>query len=308
MTLVAHSKVMQRLLQKAARIAATDEPVLILGETGTGKEMLARWIHAHSTRDNRPFLPLNCTALPSTLIESELFGYRKGAFTDARQDKAGLFEAVQGGTIFLDEIGELPHNVQVKLLRVLDTREILPLGAREPIHVDFRLIAATHQEIHELRDEGRFREDLYYRIGVFVLRLPPLRERLEELPLLALMFAREVRSNAQISPEVIERLMCYHWPGNIRELRNVVHHAAVLAESGIIYIDHLPEWFLEKIDQIEQERNKSLKSAVRVFETKILQAYLDACKGDVQRALKMLGVARSSFYRKLRRSSLSSQN
>ena len=298
--MIVASALLKELLRRAEKIANTDEPVLLLGETGTGKDLLARWIHDHSPRADRPFLPLNCSSLPESLIESELFGYRKGAFTGASTDKAGLFEAVQGGTVFLDEIGDLPLSIQVKLLRVLETHEILPIGARSPVKVDFRLIAATNKDLITQRKQGTFRDDLFYRIGVFVLRIPPLRERLEELPVLAEHFAREVNPQLRIAPEVIERLMCHHWPGNVRELRNVIRHAALLAEEGVIEMDHLPDWLRESCEHPEILRNGTLKEKVRCFERVLLEKYLEECNGDVQMALQKLGIARSSFYRKLK--------
>ena len=301
MTLVTASSLMQKLLHRAVRIAATDEPVLILGETGTGKDLLARWIHAHSPRAERPFLPLNCSSLPESLIASELFGYRKGAFTDARRDKDGLFASVNGGTIFLDEIGDLPSALQVKLLRVLDTHEILPLGAREPIHVDFRLVAATHRDLTKNRRVGLFRDDLFYRIGVFILHLPPLRERLEDLPALAAHFVAEIHPRLQLAPETLETLMCYDWPGNIRELRNVIHHAAVLTDGETIEPQHLPVWLHERTNRRRSECVNRLKQSVRIFERAVLRSYLRDCGGDIRAALQRLGVARSTFYRKMRR-------
>ncbi len=299
--LIYSSDVMRKLLEKAERIARTDEPILILGETGTGKEMLARWIHDRSKRAGKPFLPLNCTALPDSLLESELFGYRKGAFTDARSDKIGLFEAAEGGTIFLDEIGDLHPQVQVKLLRVLETHEILPLGGREPVHVDFRLIAATNHDLIRMKDEGKFRDDLFYRIAVFILRIPPLRERLDEIVIFAEHFAKEVNPHAKITPEVIERLLCHDWPGNIRELRNVIRHAILLAEDGLVRVHHLPDWFISTCPEQSVLMHGSLKDRVQCFERNLLLRYLDKFDGNVQQALQALGIARSSFYRKISR-------
>ena len=299
MKFVVESEGMERLLQKAERIARTDEPILILGETGTGKDLLARWIHAHSPRADRPFLPLNCTALPDTLIESELFGYRKGAFTDARSDKEGLFQAAKGGTIFLDEIGELPQGVQLKLLRVLEAHEIMPIGGREPVHVDFRLITATNRDLLHNREENRFRDDLFYRIAVFILQVPPLRERLEEIPALADYFASEVNPNLRIAPHVIERLMCYAWPGNIRELRNVIRHAALLTEKDLIEMEHLPEPLQDHCRAPNILLRGRLKDKIRCFEQTLLQRYIEEFGGDVSRALRELGIARSTFYRKM---------
>ena len=306
--LVAESKAMKELLKRAERVAGTDEPVLLLGETGVGKDVIARWIHEKSRRAGKPFLPLNCTALPEGLIESELFGYRRGAFTDARQDKPGLLEAVGGGTVFLDEVGDLPLAVQVKLLRVLETREVLPLGARGPVKVDFRLITATHRDLGAARAAGVFRDDLFYRIGVFVLRVPPLRERMEEVPVLVEVFAREVKPGLRIRPEVIERLMCYDWPGNVRELRNVVRHAALLAEDDEVRLEHLPEWLLETCQAPHVLQGGTLRERLQCFEQTLLERFLEASKGNLPQTLQQLGIARSSFYRKLRRARTQSSN
>lgn len=298
MVFYVESTVMESLIRKAERIAVTDEPVLILGETGSGKDILARWIHDHSKREGKPFLPLNCTALPDSLIESELFGYIKGSFTDARSDKDGLFQTASGGTIFLDEIGELPQSIQVKLLRVLETHEVMPIGGREPIHVDFRLITATNKDLLHNRNSS-FRDDLFYRIAVFILQVPPLRERLEEIMVLASHFASEVQPNIKISPIVLERLMCYEWPGNIRELRNVIRHAALLAEGDIIEMEHLPDYFKDHCRSPNILARGSLKKKMQCFEQTLLQRYIEEYGGDIQKALRVLGVARSTYYRKL---------
>ncbi len=298
---VIRSEAMRRLFSRARRVAQTDEPVLILGETGTGKEVLARYIHQHSPRRDHPFLPLNCAAMPENLIESELFGYRKGAFTDARRDKKGLLEVAEAGTVFLDEIGELPMTLQAKLLRAIERQEILPLGGTEFIKTNFRLIAASNRDLFKEKDEGRFRADLFYRIGVFVLEIPPLRERLEEIPYLVDRFVQEVRPGLRPTPEFIERLMCHNWPGNVRELRNVIRHAALLAEGDVLDLDLLPDWLSSTCVAPQVLHHGSLKEKVRCFERTMLERYLEETGGNVEEALKRLGVSRSTFYRKLSR-------
>ncbi len=299
--MVIASDVMRELFEKAARIARSDEPVLILGETGTGKEILARYIHEHSNRKNRPFLPINCAAIPDHLIESELFGYKKGAFTDAYRDKEGLLAMARGGTVFLDEIGELPLSVQTKLLRAIESQEILPLGATTFQKVNFRLIAATNRDLFLEKEKGGFRSDLFYRLGVFILEVPPLRERLEEIPAFVEFFLREMGESKEVDPRVYERLMCHTWPGNVRELRNVVRYAALMSQGNRIGVEDLPPWFLSTCRAPDVLLHGTLKEKVECFEATILERYLEEANGNLEEALKKLGISRSSFYRKLKR-------
>ncbi len=299
--MVIASDVMRELFEKAARIARSDEPVLILGETGTGKEILARYIHEHSNRKNRPFLPINCAAIPDHLIESELFGYKKGAFTDAYRDKEGLLAMARGGTVFLDEIGELPLSVQTKLLRAIESQEILPLGATTFQKVNFRLIAATNRDLFLEKEKGGFRSDLFYRLGVFILEVPPLRERLEEIPAFVEFFLREMGESKEVDPRVYERLMCHTWPGNVRELRNVVRYAALMSQGNRIRVEDLPPWFLSTCRAPDVLLHGTLKEKVECFEATILERYLEEANGNLEEALKKLGISRSSFYRKLKR-------
>lgn len=295
------SDVMHQLYERAERIAKSDDPVLILGETGTGKEVLARFIHESSLRKNRSFLPINCAAIPDHLIESELFGYKKGAFTDAYRDKEGLLVMAKGGTVFLDEIGELPLSVQTKLLRALEAQEILPLGATTFQKVDFRLIAASNRDLFEEKDKGTFRSDLFYRLGVFILEIPPLRERLEEIPAFVNFFLQEMDMHKSVDPQVYERLMCHTWPGNVRELRNVVRHAALMASGDRITVDDLPPWLLGSCRAPHILHHGALKEKVECFEATLLERFIEESNGDIDQALKKLGISRSTFYRKIKR-------
>ncbi len=291
---------MESLYSRAGRIAHTSEPVLILGETGVGKGVLARQIHAASTRSKRPYLELNCAALPESLIESELFGYRPGAFTGANKPKKGLLESADGGTLFLDEIGELPLSMQAKLLHVLETGMFLPVGGTQHARSDFRLIAASNRDLFRAKEDGSFRSDLFFRIGVFILTVPPLRERLEELPAYVSLFLGEVRSGLHMAPRALERLLCHDWPGNVRELRNVVRHAALLSDADTVALENLPDWILDGCPRREVLERGSWRERVQCFERGLLEAQLDESGGDVETALKQLGISRSSFYRKLR--------
>jgi transcriptional regulator with GAF, ATPase, and Fis domain len=234
MHVTGRSAVVRQVLEQVRQVAATDSTVLLLGETGTGKELVASQIHELSRRRGRPMVRVNCAAIPSTLIESELFGREKGAFTDALARQVGRFELANNSTILLDEIGDLPQEVQVKLLRVLEERQIERLGSPRPIPVDVRIIAATHQDLEQGIASGRFREDLFYRLNVFPIRVPPLRERAEDIPLLAWSFIEEFRQAHgkqidSINPDSLVLLQRYPWPGNIRELRNVVERAMIAA-------------------------------------------------------------------------------
>ncbi|MBW2736355.1 MAG: sigma 54-dependent Fis family transcriptional regulator, partial [Deltaproteobacteria bacterium] len=234
-SLVGSAPVMQSVFGMLEAVASTDATVLVLGETGTGKELVTREVHRHSPRHNKALVVLDCGSIPTDLIESELFGHEKGAFTGATESRAGIFERGDGGTVFLDEIGELPLEMQTRLLRVLDQRTVRRVGGRKEISVDFRIVAATHRDIEAYVTEGRFRQDLYYRLAVIQVRLPPLRERLMDIPLLAHHFLEKAGCadpDAVLTPEVLEVLATRRWPGNARELRNVVERAVVLRDSA----------------------------------------------------------------------------
>ncbi|MGB9606711.1 MAG: sigma-54 interaction domain-containing protein, partial [Bryobacteraceae bacterium] len=243
--MVGRSEPMMRLFALLPQIAASRATVLLEGASGTGKELFARAIHNLSPRRRRPFIAVNCGALPDTLLESELFGYKAGAFTDARRDKPGRFALADGGTLFLDEVGDVSPAMQARLLRVLQEREIEPLGATAPLKVDVRVIAATNKDLAELVREGKFREDLYYRIRVVHLRIPPLRERREDIPLLVEHIMGKLnrlhgRAIVGVSDQVMARLMEYDYPGNVRELENILEHAFVLCRGERIELEHLP--------------------------------------------------------------------
>ena len=243
--IIGKSAVMQNLYELIDNVAQTDSPVMITGESGTGKELVARAIHEAGNRRDRPFIKVNCAALNDNLLESELFGHIKGAYTGADKNRVGRFEAADGGTIFLDEIGDIPMSTQVKLLRTLEEKVIEKVGDHKPIKVDVRVVSATNRDLEHLIREGSFREDLFFRINVFPLRCPPLRERLEDLPMIVQSFIRLNNSKTGkkivgMTPEAIEKMIAYAWPGNIRELRNTVEYAFVLCSSGGIGAQHLP--------------------------------------------------------------------
>jgi two-component system response regulator HydG len=277
--------------------------VLITGESGTGKELVARLIHRESLRVRGPFVPVNCAGLTESIIESELFGHVKGAFTGAVRAKKGKFELADGGTLFLDEIGEIPLNIQVKLLRVLQEREVEPVGGEEPAKIDVRLVCATHRDLDAMVREGEFREDLYYRIKVVVLRLPSLRERPEDIPELVDHFRelanernrRDVRS---FTPAALERLKLYSWPGNVRELENVVEQAVVLATGDAIDVDALPE----EVTGDEPPRDVlriPVGTTLAQTEKELILETLRKAGGNKTQAAKLLGIGVRTLYRKL---------
>ncbi len=243
--LIGGSRKMRDIFDTAQQVARRDSTVLLMGESGTGKELLAKAIHQNSLRAGKPFVTVNCGAIPETLVESELFGHRKGAFTGAVADRAGKFEAANEGTVFLDEVGELPPSAQVKLLRVIQEREIDKIGNPRPIPVNVRIIAATNRNLKNLVEDGEFREDLYYRLSVVTIEIPPLRERRDDIPLLAQHFLSKLRARYQLSQlvfseEALERISQYDWPGNVRELENLVERVVVLAKENVIRDSDLP--------------------------------------------------------------------
>lgn len=251
-TMIGHSKPFQSLLENVLMVARSETSVLLLGESGTGKEKIAECIHALSSKKTSAFVKVNCAALPATLIESELFGHERGAFTGAHEKRIGKFEQANGGTIFLDEIGEIPPEIQVKLLRVLQEKEIERIGGRDTLKIDVRIIAATNRNLEKEIAEGRFRMDLYYRLNVFPIILPPLRERKEDIPLLAIHFMHQYSRRTgkritDITAEALEKLMLYDWPGNIRELENVIERSVLLAPEAIITDILLPHHFKKTI-------------------------------------------------------------
>jgi transcriptional regulator with GAF, ATPase, and Fis domain len=284
-------------------IAPTEATVLIQGESGTGKELVARAIHKLSPRRDKPLIVINCSAYPATLIESELFGHEKGAFTGAIRQKSGRFEQAHGGTVFLDEIGEIPLSAQIKLLRVLQTQKFERVGGETTIAVDVRILAATNKNLLEEVKKGNFREDLYYRLNVIPIHLPPLRERRNDIPLLARHFlecldAARGKGIAEFSPEAMRLILDYHWPGNVRELENSIEHAAVLAKSGQIEALDLPGVLRTSSATVRQTR---APSTMTEHERKLLGEVLEDCGWNKKEAARRLGISRSTLYEKLRK-------
>ena len=307
--IIASSENMQHVLRQVAQVATTDSTVCLSGESGTGKELIARAIHVASRRSNGPFIPINCGAIPENLLENELFGHTKGAYTGADRAQTGLLLQAEGGTLFLDEISELPQSLQVKFLRVLQEREFSPLGAGQPVKVDIRLVTATNQDLTKLIAEGKFREDLYYRIHVIPVSLPPLRERTEDIPLLASFFlqrfSREMHKGVTgFSPETLRQLMLYDWPGNVRELGNVMERAVVLSMSSTITPDLLLLGKREPVDVNDKSKVEPLREARDKFEKSYLVHVLTAARGNVSRASEFAGKDRAEFYRLIRKHAL----
>ena len=295
--IVARSPSMVRALEVATKVARHDSSVLISGESGTGKELVARLIHRESPRRDGPFVPVNCGAIPESLLESEFFGHRKGAFTGAHRDRAGLFETARGGTLFLDEIGELPPSLQAKPLRALQEGEVRRLGADESVHVDIRVVAATNRDLAEALADGSFRQDLYYRLAVVPIHLPTLASRTEELPDLARHLLERHRRRLgvhveRIAPAAMEVLLAYSWPGNVRELENVLERAMVLTERTELTPEELPEYVREpparaggvKIDGDDL----SVKRRSAELESQLIRLALDRTRGNRTRAAELL--------------------
>ena len=299
--IVTRSSAMEDLLAKAQRVAAGDASILIQGESGAGKELLARAIHRASPRANHPFVAINCGAIPETLLESELFGHMKGSFTGAIADQRGLFVAADKGTLFLDEIGDMPLALQVKLLRVIETREVRPIGATRSTPFDVRIISATHRDLAREKDAGTFREDLYYRLNVVALRLPTLEERPEDIPLLAQYFLARLaprygRDKASFAPGALELLVKGKWPGNVRQLYNVVEQSIALCPTEII-----PQAFVEQAIQVEMHEMTSFEDARKRFERDYLTRILKLTHGSVTQAAKLARRNRTEFYKLLQR-------
>jgi two-component system response regulator HydG len=299
--IVAESPVMRRTMDLVARAAPADTPVLVLGESGTGKELLARALHVAGPRRDRPFMAVNCSAIPETLLESQLFGHRRGAFTDAREDRRGLFQEAEGGTILLDEIGDMASPLQAKLLRVLQEKEVHPLGAAAPVAVDVRVIAATNRDLEALCAQGRFRQDLYYRLNVIAIRIPPLRERPEDLlPLVAHFLAKHGqrlgRAGATVGLEVMELFRRHPWPGNVRELENAIERALVLGRDSVIHIEDLPDDLRRSL--LSSPGPEHVRLMVDMEREQIIKA-LRAAGGNKTAAARLLGLDRKTLYRKL---------
>jgi len=292
---------MLQVYKAIARVANSKSTILLYGERGTGKELIARSIHYNSNRNHRPFIPVDCASLVETLMESELFGYVRGAFTGAHFTKKGLFEEADGGTLFLDEVGNLSLSIQAKLLRFLQEHEIKRVGGTESIKVDVRVIAATNQPLEPLIKEGKFREDLFDRLNVFSITLPPLRERKEDIPLLALHFLKRFSQENQknithFSPEVLDILSRYSWPGNIRELENTIERAVILSTHPIILPEDLPKKICDEVKRIEIKPLEELLPLKEMERRYVLQV-LQATGGNKKKASEILGIDRTTLYR-----------
>jgi transcriptional regulator with PAS, ATPase and Fis domain len=308
--MVSRSASMQKLFDILPQVAASDATVVIEGETGTGKELLARALHNLSPRKNRSFVAINCGALPDTLLESELFGYKAGAFTGADKDKPGRFARAEGGTLFLDEIGDVSAALQVRLLRVLQEKTYEPLGGTQSVKTDVRVIAATNKSLADLVKDGQFRQDLYYRINVVRLELPPLRKRKEDIPLLVDRFIRRFnrtqgRAVAGVAPEAMALLMAHDYPGNIRELENIIEHAFVICPDAAIGVRCLPESLTGKHSPAVTLATSGFDSAVKAAEAQAILDALHRCGGNRNQAAKALGMHKSTLFRKVRALGLS---
>ncbi len=300
--LVGDSSGMERVRALITKVAPTQSTVLILGETGTGKELVARAVHDQSSRADMPFVAVNCGALPETLIESELFGHRKGSFTGADEHRVGLFEVAHGGTIFLDEIGELPKAMQAKLLRVLESGEIRRVGENKPTMVDVRVVCATHRDLQEMVAESEFREDLVYRINTFEIYLPPLRERIDDIPELAAHLLSRLRSKGGVGPaltlDALEALKSHVWPGNVRELANAIEHATILCDSGPISSEHLPaQLHRRQLNGAAAVRPGPV--SLRDLEMQAIYQALERHGGSKPKAADELGISLKTLYNKL---------
>ncbi|UFJ41736.1 sigma-54 dependent transcriptional regulator [Brevibacillus humidisoli] len=307
--MVSFSPVMKRILQIVERVANTDATVLLHGESGTGKSMLARIIHNLSARNKEPFVSINCAAIPEQLLESELFGYEKGAFTGANTSRQGKFEAANGGTIFLDEIGDISASLQAKLLQVTQEKTFMRLGSNIPKQVDVRIISATNRDLKKMVEQGTFREDLYYRLNIVDLFIPPLRERRDDIPFFVEQFLEKQRKRYakryEISPELMNVLMEYDWPGNVRELENALERAVVLCSGEKLSIDDFPREIKEVKHEPDDQRDytydpgRSLPEQLDEIEKRFIQQALAQTNGQAASAARLLGISRQSLLYKM---------
>lgn len=301
--LIGKSSSMQKIYDLIERISDSTSNVLITGESGTGKELVAKAVHYSGARKEGPFIAVNCAAIPETLLESELFGYKKGAFTDAKTDKKGLIFEATGGTLFLDEITEMPPMLQAKLLRVIEEREVRPLGDTRSYPIDARIVSASNRDIQELIHDGRFREDLYYRLKVIDIELPPLRERREDIPLLVQhfinRFGKEPKRISGVSEDALNILTNYLWPGNVRELENVIQRAIALSQHEVILPEDLPTFMREDRDVNLIEKGLGQKYTIDQLEKEYIRKVLIEVGGNKTKAAEILGLDRKTLYRKL---------
>jgi transcriptional regulator with PAS, ATPase and Fis domain len=310
--IIGQSRIIRGVFTQIIKVAPTDSTVLILGESGTGKELVAAGIYEHSLRKEGPFIKINCVAIPENLLESELFGHEKGAFTGAISQKIGKFEMAHGGTIFLDEIGDMPLTTQAKLLRVLQEKEFERVGGTKTIKVDVRFIIATNKNLPEMVKKGQFRDDLYYRINVFSINLPPLRERREDIPYLVDYFLSQDSKHARISPLALQIIAGYSWPGNIRELKNTIERAAVLTETGTIEPAHLPLHVAGVItaDSLHEQSIESLTVDDRLDEVEkglIIEA-LTRTGGVQVKAAELLGINQRSLWHRIKKHAIDTES
>jgi two-component system response regulator HydG len=293
---------MQRVYKIVQKVSLHEYPVLILGESGTGKELVAKSMHFSGPRKDRPFVPVDCSSLVPTLIESELFGYVKGAFTGALHGKQGLLEAANGGTLFLDEIGDMPVDLQAKLLRALQEREVKPVGATERRRIDVRIIAATNRDLDSAIKAGAFRQDLYFRLNVVQVKLPPLRERKSDIPLLVISFLEKFSSSQQtsrnISEDAMRQLIAYDWPGNVRELENAIERAVALGSGPIVHVADLPSNLQYPKTERLPEKNELVP--LEELERRAILRTLRETAGDKLAAARILGIGKTTLYRKLK--------
>lgn len=298
--LLGRTPVMTGVYKQIAHAASADAPVLIIGESGTGKELAAKAIHQHGKRSTRPFVPINCGALTETLLESELFGHMKGSFTGAVNDAKGVFQTAHTGTVFLDEVGEMSPALQVKLLRVLQEGEVRPVGSSRTVTVDVRIVAATNVDVERAVTEGKFRQDLYYRLGVVIIKLPPLRDRFEDIPLLVERFMKAACAKAgkqvELSPAAVEALATYHWPGNVRELENLVERLVVFCRGRRIDIGDLPTTIKPRPPVLEKHLFDDLPTLEEV-ERRYLLHVLEQVGHNRTRAAEVMGIDRRTLYR-----------
>ncbi len=308
--LIAASSEMKRIIQLVRKVSQSDITVLLTGESGSGKEIIARAIHMNSPRKERPFITVNCAAIPENLLESELFGHVKGAFTGALKDRKGKFELAHGGTLFLDEIGDLKPELQAKLLRVLQEREIEPVGSETRIPVDVRIISATHQNLKQLVAEGRFREDLYYRINVMNIHIPPLRKRKADIPLLIQHFIQKYAPDRErewrIDSDALRALEAHDWPGNVRELENVIQRAVLLAEKPVITLDLLPEAIVTRETPIASTARGPASLNVEEHLRWLIEQALERSGGNQTRAAELLGIPRHKLIYQMKKLGLTS--
>ena len=304
--IIGKSAAMARVFDLMRKVSDLDAQVLITGESGTGKELVARGIHAHSARREMPFLALNCGGMPESLVESELFGHVKGAFTDAKQDRTGLIEHAHGGTFFLDEIGELPMSLQVKFLRVLEDHQIRKVGSNREVEIDMRLICATNQDLKALIAKGAFREDLFYRINTIEIHLPPLRQRPEDIDLLAHHFLThfaeaQAKAITGLSRDALSVLRAHSWPGNVRELMHVMEQVVALSDSAVIQRADLPESIVSAASHASVKAEGHLQARVAAYEKQVIRDALEKYAGNITQTAKALGLTRSGLQKKITR-------